>query len=283
MLAERTYLVTGANSGIGRVTAEVLASKGARVVLACRSEATARPVVEAIRATTGNPNVDFASLDLGDFSSVNACADAFLARGLPLHGLVDNAGVGGKRGRSKSGFEVHFGVNHLGHFLLTLRLLPALAAAAPSRIVVVSSDAHFNAREIDFDAVRERTKTVTGTPEYAVSKLANVLFARALARRLAGRGVSTYALHPGVVATEIWRRIPSVFAWLPKLFMLTPEQGARTTLHCLLSDEAARESGLYYDECAAKTPSNLALDEALAETLWAKSLAWTGAPDVAPG
>lgn len=281
-LGGRVYLVTGANTGIGRVTAQVLASKGAHVLLACRSEAKAAPVVDAIREATGNASVECVPLDLGDFASVNACAEAFLARGLPLHGLVNNGGVAGRRGSTKDGFEVQFGVNHLGHFLLTLRLMPALLASAPARIVNVSSEGHRSARGIDFDAVRRSTATVAALHEYGVSKLANVLFTRALARRLEGRGVTTYALHPGVVATEIWRRLPAAIAWIPKLFMLTPEQGAQTTLHCALSEEAGRETGLYYDHSRVREPSPVALDDALGEELWAKSLAWTGAPDIAP-
>ena len=279
-LSGRTYLITGANVGIGRVTAEVLAGKGAHVILACRSGAKTLPVVEEIREATGNSNIEFTLLDLADFKSVRVCADEFLARGLPLHGLVNNAGVAGRIGKTKDGFELQFGVNHLGHFLFTLKLLPALLAGAPSRIVNVSSRGHYRSRGIDFDAVRKRTPNPTGVPEYNTSKLANVLFTRGLAKRLEGRGITTYALHPGVVATEIWRRLPSFVAWLPKQFMITPEQGAETTLHCLLSDEAASETGLYYDKSTARTPSALALDDALIEELWAKSLAWTEAPDV---
>lgn len=280
-LANRAYVVTGANTGIGRATAEELARRGAQVWLACRSANRTAPVVETIRRETGNDRVEFVALDLGDLASVHACADALLDRDVPINGLINNAGLGGS-GRTKDGFELHFGVNYLGHFLLTLRLLPLLGrAAAPARIVNVSSHAHRDAKALDFDAVRRATKSFMGMREYAVSKLASVLFTRSLARRLRGGGVNSYALHPGVVATDMWRRVPGFIAWLPKLFLPSPAEGAATTLHCLLSDAAARENGLYYDRCAVREPGGLAREDELAEELWVRSVAWTGAPSIA--
>ncbi|MGP1683440.1 MAG: hypothetical protein ACTS8S_14050, partial [Giesbergeria sp.] len=118
------------------------------------------------------------------------------------------------------------------------------------------------------------TRTATGLQEYRVSKLANVLFSAELGRRLAGSGVITYSLHPGVVATEVWRSVPLPLAWLLKLALISPEKGARTTLHCATSASAAAESGLYYDECRSKTPSRAARDAALARTLWERSEDW---------
>ncbi len=159
-------------------------------------------------AATGNEAVSFLPRDLGDLASVPMCAEEFLARGEPLHVLINNGGVAGARGITADGFELAFGVNHLGHFALTAALLGCLAASAPARVVTVSSDSHYQAKGIDFEAVRRRTASVTGLPEYAVSKLSNVLFTQELARRLDGRGVTAYALHPGVVASDIWRRLP---------------------------------------------------------------------------
>ena len=150
----------------------------------------------------------FLPLDLADLSSAQACADAFLARGEPLHVLVNNAGVGGARGLTRQGFEMTFGINHLGHFALTSALLGRLTESAPSRVVNVSSDSHYSAQGIDFEALRQPARGITGLPEYAVSKLCNVLFTQELARRTAGTGVTAYALHPGVVASDIWRRVP---------------------------------------------------------------------------
>src|SRR2546422_481847 len=181
-LEGKTFLVTGANTGIGRETARALADRGAKVFLAGRSEAKVRPVIDEIAERTGNTTLAFLSLDLGDVSSVRSCAAAFLATGEPLHGLINNAGLAGQRGLTESGFEVHFGTNYVGPFLLTSLLIDRLRDGAPSRIVNVSSDAHYRARDIDYEAVRTRTKSRTGFSEYAVSKLANVLHAQELAR-----------------------------------------------------------------------------------------------------
>jgi dehydrogenase/reductase SDR family protein 13 len=277
-LRGKVYIVTGANTGIGRVTAEELARRGGHLFLAGRSEARTAPVIEEIRRDTGNENVEFLPLDLADPASVRAAAEAFLARGLPLHGLVNNAGLAGQRGLTKDGFELGFGTNHLGPFLFTLLLVDRLKKSAPSRIVNVASRAHYKAREIDWEALRRPTASTGGLGEYSVSKLANVLFTKELARRLDGTGVTTYALHPGVVATDIWRELPWGLRHLAKLFMISPEEGARTTLHCATSPEASAESGLYYDRCKAIHPSRTAQDPALAAELWRRSVEWTGAP-----
>jgi len=268
-------LVTGANAGIGRATAFELARRGARVFLAARSEAKTRAVVEEIARATPNAKPEFLSLDLGDFASIRRCADDFLRRDLPLGLLINNAGVGGQRGLTTSGFELTFGTNHVGHFLFTSLLLERLKRSAPARVITVSSRAHYGAAGIDFEAVRRPTRSMLGIDEYRVSKLANVLFSAELARRLQGTGVSTYALHPGVVASDIWRRVPPPFQWLMKLFMISNEDGAKTTLHCAISAEAGAETGLYYDECQPKRPSALARDTDLAGELWRRSEAWT--------
>ena len=274
-LAGRVALVTGANTGIGLVTARELARQGAQVFVACRSLARAQPAVDAIRAATGNPQVEALALDLGDFGSVRACAATFLARGLPLHLLVNNAGLAGSRGSTASGFELAFGVNHLGHFLLTQLLLERLRASAPARIVTVASRAHTRTSGIDWDALRQPTRTRTGIHEYAVSKLANVWFSAELGRRLAGSGVHTYALHPGVVASDVWRSVPWPFRSLIKLRMISTEEGARTTLYCASDPACAGETGLYYDKCRVRAPSTLGQDLALARQLWERSEAWT--------
>jgi retinol dehydrogenase-12 len=273
-LAGRIALVTGANTGIGRVTAVELARQGAQVFVACRSAQRAHAVLEEIRAQPDGGKAELLSLELDDFASIRECAKAFLARGLPLHILINNAGLAGARGCTKEGFELAFGVNHLGHFLLTQLLLDRIKASAPARIVTVASKAHFRARGMDWQALRAPTRTATGLQEYRVSKLANVLFSAELGRKLAGSGVTTYSLHPGVVATEVWRSVPSPLAWLLKLAMISPQKGAETTLHCATSASVAAESGLYYDECRPKTPSRAARDAALARTLWERSEDW---------
>ncbi|HEX7479606.1 MAG TPA: SDR family NAD(P)-dependent oxidoreductase, partial [Polyangiales bacterium] len=228
-LRGRVALVTGANTGIGLVTARELARQGAHVFIACRSAERARPALAAIAADSGSSEVELLSLDLSDLASVRQCARSFLERGLPLHLLINNAGLAGTRGATKSGFELAFGVNHVGHFLLTELLLERIRSSAPARIVTVASQAHYRAKGIDWDAVRKPTRSITGVPEYGVSKLANVLFSAELGRRLQGSGVTTYSLHPGVVATDVWRSVPWPFRWLVTHNLLSPEQGAATT------------------------------------------------------
>ena len=271
----RTFLVTGGNTGIGLATATELARRGGRVYVACRSEARGSDAVAAIVAATGNAEVSYLPLDLADLASVRHCAKEFLATGQPLHVLINNAGLGGRAGVTRDGFEGQFGVNHLGHFALTTALLDRLVASAPARVVNVSSDAHYQAKTIDFTALRQPSKGVTGLRGYAVSKLCNVLFTQELARRLDGTGVNAYALHPGVVASDIWRRIPQPFRALVTARMLTTEQGAQTSLYCATSPAAADQSGLFYDKCALRDASKYATPE-LGRILWERSEAWTG-------
>lgn len=268
-------LVTGANTGIGRVTAVTLANTFDHVVLACRSEDKAQPVLDEIK--NNGKSASFLALDLGDLASVKRAADTFLARGEPLQLLVNNAGLAGQQGLTKDGFELAFGTNHLGHYLFTRLLLPRLRAAAPARIVNVSSKAHYEATGIDWDALRKPTASVTGLPEYRVSKLANVLFTAELARGEAGPGVHSYSLHPGVVASDVWRRVPWPIRWFMKRGMLTNEEGAQTSLYCATSSEVFEHDGRYYDKSREKEPSALSKDPALARELWDKSEAWVKA------
>ena len=277
-LAGKVYLVTGANTGIGQVAAEELARRGGRVFLAGRSPERTAPVIENIRRSSGPDSAAFLPLDLSSLASVRECARTFLGLGLPLHALVNNAGLAGVRRLTPDGFEMTFGTNHLGPFLLTLMLLDRLKESAPSRIVNVASRAHHRARGIDWEAQRRPATSTGGLDEYSVSKLANVLFTKELARRLAGSGVTAYALHPGVVATDIWRELPWGVRHLAKLFMISPEEGARTTIHCATAPIEELESGAYYDSCKAVRPSRAADDPALAADLWRRSLEWTGAP-----
>ncbi len=276
-LADSVAFVTGANTGIGRATALELAKDGAHVFVACRSRPKGEEAASDIRERANNANVEFFELDLASLASVRSGAARFLERGLPLHLLINNAGVAGQRGETAEGFELHFGTNHLGHFLLTDLLLDRIKASAPARIVNVSSTMHYKAKALDLHAVRGSTKSITGLPEYEVSKLANVLFSAELARRLEGSRVTTYSLHPGGVASDAYRRIPWPFRKLVTMGMLTNEEGAKTSLHCALSDEAGKETGLYYDKSRVREPSALAQNEVLAKELWDRSAAWTRA------
>jgi NAD(P)-dependent dehydrogenase (short-subunit alcohol dehydrogenase family) len=230
-------------------------------------------VLHEISTNYGPDAVSFLELDLSDLGSVRSGAEAYIAAGEPLHVLIDNAGVAGQRGLSKDGFELAFGVNHLGHFLFTTVLLDVLARSAPARVVVVASDAHYQAQGVDFEALRRPTRSMTGMSEYAVSKLCNVLFAQELARR-AGTGVTTYALHPGVIASDIWRRLPWPVEPLAKLFMRSPHEGARTPVFCATDPVLSGTSGRYYDDCAERAASERATAE-LGAALWERSAAWT--------
>ncbi|OUS04727.1 SDR family oxidoreductase [Gammaproteobacteria bacterium 42_54_T18] len=274
-LEGKVALVTGASSGIGRTTALALAASGMHVFLACRSEAKAQSVLDEINnSSTGRIKAEFIPLDLGELDSVRRCAALFVGRNLPLHLLVANAGLAGQKGMTESGFELAFGTCHVGHFLLTQLLLTSLKQAAPSRIVVVSSQAHKQAKDIDFAAVRRPTTSSTGLKEYAIAKLANVLFASELSRRLEGTGITTYSLHPGVVASDVWRSVPWPLDRLIKFFMLNTDEGAQTTLYCATSSETENQSGLYYDDSKVALASNAGQDKVLAEKLWKESEQW---------
>ena len=269
----RTFLVTGANTGIGKETARALADRGARVLLACRSQENGRRAIEEIAAQTGNRRLELLTLDLGNFDSVRACAQAFLARDEPLHVLINNAGLAGRRGMTSSGFELAFGTNYVGPFLLTSLLLDRLRESTPARIVNVASGAHFGATGIDFEAVRKPTRTISGMREYSISKLANVVHAQELARRLEGTRVTTYSLHPGVIASDIWRSVPWPARTVMKRRMDSPEQGARTSVYCATAPELADQTGLYYDDCAPKQPGGAAT-AGLAGELWRRTADW---------
>lgn len=279
-LSGKTIVVTGSNTGLGRVTAEVLAARGAMVVLANRSEERTRPVLDAILAKGGAAR--FHPLDLSRIGAASESAERLLESG-PVHVLVNNAGVAGVRGLSADGFELTFAINHLGPLRFTLSLLPALRAAAAgsgeARIVNVASRAHKRVKRLDFEALTRATRTPTGFPEYAVSKLANVYASRELARYLAERGdklITTYAVHPGVVASDIWRRVPAPLRWLMTRFMITNEEGAKTQIWCASAPELRGQTGLYYAESRVKALQRLGNDEALARELWARSLRWVG-------
>lgn len=262
-LEGRTFLVTGANTGIGRVTALELARRGGGVWLACRNREKTEPLLQQLGG-----RARFVALELSDLDSVRACADQVLSSGAPLDVLINNAGQAGVRGVTRQGFELTFGVNHLGHFLLTRLLLPRLLAAPDARVVNVSSKAHYDARGIDFDALRAKGRRIGAFHEYCVSKLSNVLHAKELHRRYGAAGLRSYALHPGVVASDVWRQVPQPVRWLMKRRMISNEAGAQTTLYCATSPAVAGGSGRYYDECREQAPSAAAEDAELAAKLW---------------
>lgn len=268
-------VVTGASSGIGIVTARELARAGGHVVLACRSEEKTRPILHELQSQFGPDAASFLALDLSSFTSVRRATQRLLSDGVPIRLLVNNAGIAATRGLTEDGFELTFGTNHLGHFLFTLPLLPLMQEAGSSRVVTVSSRAHRDAKKLDFNVLRDSTPTFVGLREYAVSKLANLLFASELARRVDAYGITSVSLHPGVVATDVWRRIPEPFATLTKLVMISEEDGAKTTLHCCLAEDVPAHNGAYYNKSRVETPSKLGRDAQLARELWERSETWT--------
>ncbi|MCC7008409.1 MAG: SDR family oxidoreductase [Acidobacteria bacterium] len=268
-------LVTGANTGIGLATARQLAASGFRVLITGRHAESIERAAADVRRATRNPDVDPLVLDLGNAESIRACATAVVARASSLHVLINNAGTVPHRGeRTASGFEQAFGVNHVGHFLLTALLVDFLRASAPSRVVTVASHAHYGVRGFDWSAVRLPTRSRLGYREYAASKLANVLFSVELGRRLGGTGVTTYAVHPGVVASDLWRGVYWPVRKLITWPMISSDRGADTSVYCATAPALARETGLYYDKRAPKSPSRAAADPSLARELWARTEAW---------
>ncbi len=271
-LEGRTFLVTGANSGIGRAMVEALAARGGAIVLASRSEERTRPVLDAIRSRHPAVDAQFLPLDVSDLTAVRRAAQEFLATAHPLDVLVNNAGVAGTNALSNDGFDLTYATNHIGPFLLTTLLLPRIRESPGGRIVNVASGAHMMPKQIDWSVLERRTAPrKSGFSDYAVTKLMNVLHAKELARRLVGTRVTTYALHPGAVATNIWRALPRLLQMAIKPFMLSNEQGAATPLYCATAPELAMISGRYYDRCREVRPSRLADDEALAKELWART------------
>lgn len=278
-MRDRTFFVTGANSGIGRALVEALAARGGRIVLATRSEERTKPVLSAIQTRYPAARAQWVSLDVSDLTSVRRAADAFLATGHPIDVLVNNAGIAGTRRLSRDGFDLTYATNHIGPFLLTNLLLPRVRESPQGRVVNVASAAHMLVKRIDWSVLERRTTPKrSGFADYALTKFMNVLHAKQLARRLVGTRVTTYALHPGTVASNIWRALPGPLQWFGKLFMLSNEEGARTPLYCATAPELAASSGRYYDRSREVRPNPLADDETLAQELWDRTETAVGAP-----
>jgi dehydrogenase/reductase SDR family protein 13 len=265
-------LVTGANSGIGKALVEALAERGHRLVLACRSEAKARPVIDQLRSRYPASDPLLLPLDLADLASVRTAAASFLSSGRGLDVLVNNAGIAGTRALSEDGFDLTYATNHIGPFLFTNLVLPRLMESPEGRIVNVASAAHFTAKRMNWSGLERRTTPKrSGFADYAVTKLMNVLHVRELARRLAGTRVTTYAVHPGAVASNVWRAVPQPLRWIATRFMLSNEEGAQTPLYCATSPELRGISGRYYDKCRETKTSLLAADDGLARELWERT------------
>jgi NAD(P)-dependent dehydrogenase (short-subunit alcohol dehydrogenase family) len=273
----RTVVVTGANSGVGKATAVALARAGAFTVITARSASRGGEALADIRSASGSDQVELVVFDLADLSSVASGAQQILERCEHLHVLVNNAGlVLSERTETVDGFESTFGINHLGPFQLTRLLTDRLVASAPARVVNVASTAHRSARRgVGFDDLQSRHR-YSAMRVYSRSKLANILFTNELARRLAGTGVTANSVHPGTVATGFARDddAKGVLAFGIKLirpFILTPEQGARTSVYVASSPELDGVTGRYFVKSRPRTPSPAARDEAAAALLWSVS------------
>jgi NAD(P)-dependent dehydrogenase (short-subunit alcohol dehydrogenase family) len=269
-MAGRVAMVTGANTGIGKAVAVELARRGARVVMVCRSQERGRAALAEARAAGGGEEAaELLPIDLASLGAVRAGAADFLARHDRLHVLVNNAGLFSMRRRtSADGYELTFAVNQLAPFLLTRLLLPLLIASAPARIVNVASHAHYGEQMRWEDLQLARSYPGHGRAAYGQSKLANVLFTRELARRLAGTGVAANAVHPGVVATHIVRGAPFFVRWWFRAFGLSPEQGAAGPLMLATAPQLAAVAGRYFNRTREASPSRAAGDPEAAARLW---------------
>lgn len=293
----KVVIVTGANSGIGFEAARVMAPYAGTIIVACRNEKVrggdsentapmlimrprgqnATEAAAKIRAESPGSDVRGMTLDLSSFASIRAFAASFKALALPLHVLVCNAGVmATPREFTADGWELQFGTNHLGHFLLTHLLLDNLLAHAPSRVVVLSSRAHEGARsKIDYDNLRSE-RSYSAWAAYSRSKLCNVYFARELARRFGARGLTAVAVHPGVIATPLWRHnslLSSVATFCGGFAFKSIPQGAATTVYAATAPEVAAEhNGQYFADCNEERATPLAMDEAEATKLWEFSI-----------
>lgn len=270
----KVVLITGGNTGIGKATAIALARLGAQVTITSRNPDKGAAALAEIRREAGTDSVQCMRLDLASLAGVRAFAAEFIAGHPRLDVLIENAGLMlSERSETVDGFETTFGVNHLGHFVLTHELLPLLKASAPARIVVLASDAHRGAfGGLDFDDLHSRRK-YRGLPVYCRSKLANLLFTLELAERLRGSGVTVNAVHPGTVASEFGSSddTSGVFGVLMKLSrwaMISPEKGAQTSVHVASAPELAEVSGRYFVRSKQVRPSRAALDRGAALRLW---------------
>ena len=267
-LQGHTFLVTGASAGIGLATVEALASRGGAVVLAARSEDKTQPILRSLQIRFPGAELSFLRLDLGDLASVRRAAEELLGGGRRLDVLVNNAGIGSGSGLTRDGFDLVVGTNYVGPYLFTKLLLPRLLEAPQGRIVNVSSRAHLRVKGIPWDQLHRPTSRIRSLHRYGVSKLLNVIHAVELARRHRGTRLTTSSLHPGVVASSIWRDVPWPLRPLMTRFMISNEEGARTSVFCATAPELATVSGRYYDACREAPHNPLAGDEALAQRLF---------------
>uniref|UniRef100_A0A4W4F4U8 Dehydrogenase/reductase (SDR family) member 13a, tandem duplicate 1 n=1 Tax=Electrophorus electricus TaxID=8005 RepID=A0A4W4F4U8_ELEEL len=272
----KTVIITGSNTGIGRATALDLAKRGARIILACRDKQRAESAANDIKKQSGNNEIVYMHLDLASLQSVRSFAENFLKTEPRLDILINNAGEISFFS-TKDGLGMIFGVNHIGHFLLTVLLLDRLKACAPSRVVTVSSRG-YEIGNIDFECINAHKDLGRGNSAlsllrlYTHSKLCNILFTHELAKRLEGTNVTCYSLHPGAIRTEIGRHAnllwKMVLTPIMALFFRDVESGVQTTLYCALQEGIEHLSGRYFSKCAVQKVRAKARDDATAKKLW---------------
>jgi NAD(P)-dependent dehydrogenase (short-subunit alcohol dehydrogenase family) len=266
----KVCLVTGGNSGIGKATALGLAKLSATVAIVSRDKDKGEAALIELRAKSGNRNLDAMTADLSSQDSVRELAHDFKARYKKLHVLVNNAGVFlPRRVPTVDGLEATFATNHLGHFLLTNLLLDMLKACAPSRIINLTSSAHYGTK-MDFEDLQGEKK-YSGYHAYSQSKLANVLFTHQLAKQLEGTGVTANSLHPGVVRTGFGkdqRGLMSILVTVARPFMISPERAARAAIYLATSPELEGVTGKFFSRGKEERSSTQSYDEASAERLW---------------
>ncbi len=270
-MKNKVALVTGANSGTGKWTAINLARQGATVIMLCRNQERGMEAFNEVKNITHSDKIDIMFCDLASMASIRSFAKAFKKKYTRLDVLVNNAGVvlPGRR-VTEDGFELQFGVNHLGHFLLTNLLLDLIIASAPARIVNVASGAH-TIGDIHFNDIDLR-KNYSIIKAYSRSKLANILFTYELAMRLNGTGVTVNALHPGAVASQMGINRDTGFGKLItktlKPFFLTPEEGAQTAIYLASSKEVEGVNGRYFYKKQPISSSEKSYNKQIAKKLW---------------
>ncbi|XP_022915006.2 retinol dehydrogenase 13-like [Onthophagus taurus] len=291
----KTVIITGANTGIGKVTALDLFKRGANVIMACRNlekgETALKDIKNSCKDVDSNlGTLKLAELNLASFKSVRNCA-GFLLKCDKIDILINNAGVMCcPYEKTEDGNEMQLQTNHLGHFLFTLLLLPKILESESARIINVSSVAHTRGT-IDFNDLNFEKKPYKALKAYQQSKLCNILFTTELSRRLAAKNIfqiTTYSLHPGVITTELGRHLDDVYfrglRWIWRsimwVFLKSPEQGAQTTIYCAVDEEIAKETGLYYSDCKRKKPAMQARNLDDAKKLWEVSLKMVGLENV---
>eukprot|EP00123_Amoebidium_parasiticum_P007662 comp18262_c0_seq1/m.19262 comp18262_c0_seq1/g.19262 ORF comp18262_c0_seq1/g.19262 comp18262_c0_seq1/m.19262 type:complete len:326 (-) comp18262_c0_seq1:51-1028(-) len=288
-LTGKNIIVTGSNTGIGKETVRVLAGRGANVIMACRDLEKAESAAKDVRAVLNGKGgqVSVMKLDLGSLQSVRDFAKEFNAKNIPLHVLICNAGIMAcPYSETLDGFETQFGVNHLGHFLLTNLLLERLKEGKPSRIVVLASAAHHaTSGHVMFDDLKGKDTWYTGMmgpwKAYGQSKSANILFACELDKRMKEQnaGVSAYSCHPGSIKTELGRHLGTVFTLAMtagQMFTKSIPQGAATSVFLAVSPKVADMGGRYFSDSNPARPDAAALDPEQAKKLWEVSVKMVG-------